>query len=94
MLCDVFGEHSLSWSVVFDWHSCFKAGQVSVEDDEISERPSTSKTTENLEKIQELIHEDHRRTIHELTDTVGVSYGVCQEILTEKWNMRRIAPPS
>jgi hypothetical protein len=35
----------------------------------------------NVEKIRELIHEDHRRTIHELTDTVGISYEVCKEIL-------------
>jgi hypothetical protein len=47
--------------------------------------------TENVEKIRELIHEDRHRTIDELTDTVGISYGVCQEILTEYLNMRRIA---
>jgi hypothetical protein len=35
--------------------------------------------TENVEKIKELIHEDHRQTIHELIDTVGVSYGVCKK---------------
>jgi hypothetical protein len=34
-------------------------------------------------------HEDRRRTIHELADTVGISYGVCQ-ILTENLNMCRI----
>jgi hypothetical protein len=56
---------------------------VSVEDDERSGRPSTSKTTENVEKIQELIHKDRCRTIHELTDTAGISYGVCQEILAK-----------
>jgi hypothetical protein len=33
MLCDAFEEHSLSWTVVFEWHSCFKVGQVSAEDD-------------------------------------------------------------
>jgi hypothetical protein len=54
-------------------------------------RPSTSKTIENVEKIQELIHDAHRRTIHELTDTGGISYKVCQEILTENLNMRCIA---
>jgi hypothetical protein len=43
----------------------------------------TSKTTENVEKIQELINEDCRRTIHELADTVWISYGVFKEILTE-----------
>jgi hypothetical protein len=34
--------------------------------------------TENVEKIQELIHEDHHQTIHELAYTTGISYGVCQ----------------
>jgi hypothetical protein len=36
MLCEAFGEHSLSRTVVFEWHSRFKAGQMSVEDDELS----------------------------------------------------------
>jgi hypothetical protein len=30
VLHEGFGEHSLSWTAVFDWHSCFKAGRVSV----------------------------------------------------------------
>jgi hypothetical protein len=34
MLRDTFGEHSLSRTAVFEWHSRFKAGRVSVEDDE------------------------------------------------------------
>jgi hypothetical protein len=53
---------------------------VSAEDDKRSGRPSTitTKTTENLGKIWELIHEDCCWTVHELTDTVGISYGVCQ----------------
>jgi hypothetical protein len=44
-----------------------------------------------LEKCRELIYEDRRRAIRELADTVVVSYGVCQEILTENLNQRRIA---
>jgi hypothetical protein len=91
MFCEALGEHSLSQTAVFEWHSRFKASQVSVEDDERSEQSSTSKTTENVEKIRELVHKDHHRTIHELEDTVGISYGVCQEIVTENLNMCRIA---
>jgi hypothetical protein len=91
MLREALREHSLSQITVFEWHSCFKHGQVSVEDDKHSGRPSTSKTTENVENIQVLINEDCRRTIHELADTTGISYGVCQ-ILTENLNMCRIAP--
>jgi hypothetical protein len=26
MLLEAFGEHSLSQTEVFEWHSCFKAG--------------------------------------------------------------------
>jgi hypothetical protein len=26
MLCETYGEHSLSQTVVFEWHLCFKAG--------------------------------------------------------------------
>jgi hypothetical protein len=33
MLCEAFGEHFVSQTAVFEWHSCFKASRVSVEDD-------------------------------------------------------------
>jgi hypothetical protein len=83
MFREALGERSLSRTAVFEWLSRFQAGRVLVEDDKFSGRPSTSKTTENVEKIREPINEDHRRTIHELADTAGISYGIFQEILTE-----------
>jgi hypothetical protein len=43
MLREAFEEHSLNRPPVFEWHSRFKAGRVSVEGDERSGRPSTSK---------------------------------------------------
>jgi hypothetical protein len=36
VLREAFGEHSLSWTADFEWHSHFKAVRVSVEDDERS----------------------------------------------------------
>jgi hypothetical protein len=53
MLHQAFGEHSLSQTVVSEWQSHFKAGQMSAENDKRSGRPSTitTKTTENLGKI-------------------------------------------
>jgi hypothetical protein len=47
----LFGEYFLSQTTVFEWYLCFKAGQMSVEDDECSGQPSSSKTTKNAEKI-------------------------------------------
>jgi hypothetical protein len=52
MLREAFGEHSLSRAAVFEWHSRFKAGRVSVEDDERSGQPSTSKRQKMLKKFE------------------------------------------
>jgi hypothetical protein len=62
---------------------------VLLEVDECSGQASTSKMTEIVDE-NSLIYEDRRPTIHELADTAGISYGVCQESLTENLNMRRI----
>ena len=48
MLRQAFGEHSLGQTAVFELQSRFRACQVSVEDDEHSGWPITSKTTENV----------------------------------------------
>jgi hypothetical protein len=49
MLCEAFEEHSLSWTGIFQWLSRFKAGRLSIGNDECSGGPSTSKTRENFE---------------------------------------------
>jgi hypothetical protein len=67
-------------------------------EDEHSGRSNTNKTTENVEITVELIHEDRRQTTHGLADTVRISYGVCQEVLTENLNMcsnaTKFVPPT
>jgi hypothetical protein len=50
MLRGAFGEHSLSRTAFSEWHSPFKSSQVSVEDDECSGQPGSSKMTENVKK--------------------------------------------
>jgi hypothetical protein len=59
---------------------------VSVEDDECSGRPSTSKMTENVENIWELIHKDCCWTIHAFGDTVAISYGRKRSELWRNYN--------
>jgi hypothetical protein len=51
MLREAFEEYSLSRRAVSKWYLRFKAGRASAEDDESSGRPSTNKTTENVERI-------------------------------------------
>jgi hypothetical protein len=75
----------------FEWFSRFKAGQTSVEDDERSGCLATSKTGANIEKVREAVHEDRRQSIQDIANAVGISYGSCKSILTENFNMRRVA---
>jgi hypothetical protein len=53
ILREAFWEYSLRWRAAFEWHSRFKAGGVSVADDDRSGRPSTSRTIENIYKKNE-----------------------------------------
>jgi hypothetical protein len=87
---DKTGRVYICWITVSEWHSCFKAGQMSARWWTFR-ATKHQQTAENVQKIWELIHKDHRWTIHELADTTGISYGVCQEILTGNLNMCRTA---
>lgn len=91
MLRQVYSDEAMSRSQIFDWHSRFQHGRISLDDDERSGRPSTSIIPENVEKIRQLVHNDRRSTIKELAEAVGISYGSVQAILTSELHMHRIA---
>jgi len=76
---------------VFEWFSRFKNGDLSIEDQPRSGRPSSSRNDENITKIHEKFNEDHRYTIDELSEVTGVSWSSVQRILTQDLGMRRVA---
>jgi HTH domain in Mos1 transposase len=58
-----YGEAALSKTRVYECFQGFKNGEKSIEDQPRSGRPSTSRTDENIDKINALIRQDLRRTI-------------------------------
>jgi len=54
-------------------------------------RPTSRTTPETVARIQELIRQDRRRTIYDITEEVGIGYGTCQRVLTEEFGMNRVA---
>jgi hypothetical protein len=42
-------------------------------------------------RIQELVHQNRRRTIHDFAEEVGIGYGTCQGDLMEELGMHRVA---
>jgi hypothetical protein len=81
----------MSRTLCFEWHRRFRGRRMSLEDDERTGRPSTSINPENVERIRELVCADHRRTINDIVDIVGLSYGSVQTILTSELDMQHVA---
>jgi len=90
-LQQVYSDTALKKSTVYDWFSCFKNGQEKLEDDQRSGRPSTSRITEMIEKVQQLIQCDRRMTIMELEQEVGITHGSIHMILSDDLKMRRVS---
>ena len=72
MLWEPFKEEALSQARVYEWFSRFKHGDMSLENQPRSGRPSTSRTEENIQKIRDAIMFDRRGTIDELEALTGV----------------------
>jgi len=91
MLREVFKEEALSQARVYEWFSRFKRGDMSLEDQPRSGRPSPSRSDENIQKIRDAITFDRRRTIDELEAMTGVSWSCSwQRILTEELHIKRV----
>jgi len=91
MLQKAFKEQALSCARVFEWFSRFKKGDLSIEDQPHTGRPSSSWKDENITKIREKLNEDLCYTIDELLEVTGVSWSSVQRILTQDLGMRRVA---
>jgi transposase len=52
MLGEAFKGEALSQARVYEWFSQFKRGDMSLEDQPRSGRPLTSRTDENIQKIE------------------------------------------
>jgi len=59
MLRGALKEEAMSQARVYEWFSRFKRGDMSLEDQLQSGRPSTSRTDENIQKICDAIMFDH-----------------------------------
>jgi transposase len=62
MLQQAFKDDAFGKSHVYEWFSRFKNGNMSIEDLPRPGRPSTSRNEENIEKVQQAINEDRRKT--------------------------------
>jgi hypothetical protein len=72
MLKTAFGEQAIGRSQTFEWFSRFKADRTSIDNDERSGRPVSSSMREMIKRVRQIIREDRRRTIDEVSMLVEI----------------------
>jgi len=73
MLKLVYGDAAVTMKTVYKWFERSRNGCESVEDEERSGRPSTSKTQQNVERVSKMIQSNKRLTIREISEDLNIS---------------------
>ena len=90
MLIQVYGEEAVSKKCVYDWFKRFKDGRESVEDEERSGRPSTSRTDDMIVKVREILSRDRRMTLRLMAEELGICKDTVHIIVREDLEKRKI----
>ena len=91
MLQKAYGECALSKTRVYEWYKAFAEGRKVVKDLPRSGRPSTSSTDENVDKVKEMVLENHHLSLREVARDLSVSHESIRNILHHQLGMRRVA---
>ena len=90
LLQEVYGEATMSCARLFEWHKRFTSGREEVEDDPKSGRPSTTKTADNIGKVNELVRSDRRLTVRMMAEEQNINRESVRIILSEELGMRKM----
>lgn len=101
-MSSVYGDSCPGKTMVYKWHTLFKQGRDSIEDDPRPGRPIEVTTREIIRKVEKLILEDARLKKKQLAEMVAVSETTIFKILHEhlgmtkvsaRWVPRMLTPP-
>lgn len=84
------GKHNegVSRSLVFAWHKKFREGLEDVSDKPRSGRPSRGE--DDVQRVRDVVREDRRRSVREISDMTGICVNVVYRILTEALKMNKV----
>ena len=82
LLKKVYGDECLSRTQVFMWFKRFKEEREEIGDNQHPGRPSTSKTDGNIEKVSEIVRQNHRLSIRAVAELINIEQGNCSTYFT------------
>jgi histone-lysine N-methyltransferase SETMAR len=85
----VYGDSSPLFSTIKKWAAEFKRGRTSLEDDPREGHPKSATTLEVIEQVHDMVLDDWRMKVHEITETIGISKERVGYILHEELDMKK-----
>ena len=91
MLVQVYGREAVSRKCVYEWFKRFREGKETTEDEPRSGRPSTSRTSEMIEKVRQMLAEERRPTLRLIVEELGISKDTVHIIVRDDLSKRKIS---
>jgi len=68
----------------------FSEGREIITDEERSGWPATNRNEENIAKVRQILHENHRLTVRSIGEQVNINREIVRKILTEDLDIRKV----
>lgn len=89
-MVNVLGESAPSKTMVCKWAREFKHGRTSIEDDPRSGCPKSATTLEIIQKVHDMVMNDRRVKVREVSEAIGISKERVGHILHEELKMKKL----
>ena len=90
-LAKYYKESAPSHGMVHKWFTKFRCGRISTSDAERPGRPKEVTSQEMIDKIHDIVLNDRRLKVREISETVNISVGRVWYILHECLGMRKVS---
>jgi hypothetical protein len=90
ILQTVYGDEALNRNSVFEWFKQFKDGREDLQDDPRSRRPSTSRNTDTMENVREVVTRSSIDSEYVMLDESNINKETIHQILHEYLQKRNI----
>ena len=87
---EVYGKECMSRTHVFKWHKRFRESRTDVEGDERSQRPTMSKTTNNIREIEKIVRDDRRLGIRLVAERMSIDKETVWQVLHDNLHMTKV----
>ncbi|GBM56331.1 hypothetical protein AVEN_60313-1 [Araneus ventricosus] len=90
MLVKVYGVDEVSKKCIFEWFKSFRDGKEDVKGETRSDRPPTSTTPDNIERVRRMLADDRRLSLRMITEELKISLDSVSNIIHEHLQKRKI----